>query len=202
MLSDQQRVCIETCLRTTSLATAIDALHRFFPQFNIVFKRLVDVDDRTGKKIDRFGGWDGKIITLNPEKGKDNPLEIVDTLAHEIVHALCSTTPDLKNLLLPPGAFDLNTDPHLPPERNKVKHFLKTMVGSADADDPDPRLVHLARFYGPSHSNPDHEFIDINLQAQMWVAKICAATLRFCGKMGAPDAAPTLTMVSLSRIYT
>ena len=113
MLSDQQRVCIETCLRTTSLATAIDALHRFFPQFNIVFKRLVDVDDRTGKKIDRFGGWDGKIITLNPEKGKDNPLEIVDTLAHEIVHALCSTTPDLKNLLLPPGA-DLNTDPHLP----------------------------------------------------------------------------------------
>lgn len=201
MLSAQQKICIDTCLRTTPLSTALDALRRYFPDFNVVFKRLVDVDSKTGRKVERFGGWDGQIITINPQKGKENPLEIVDTLAHEVVHALCDTIPDLKNLILPPGAYDLNTDPTLPPERNKMKHFLKSFVGLSDANQPDPRQIYLAQNYGPSHSDPENEFIDINVQAQMWVARICATTLRFCGNMGAPDAAPTLTMVTLSKNY-
>ena len=70
-------------------------------KFDVLFMpSVVDVID--GKPVERFRKYEDNKITINfnKEEHVSNPLELVDTLIHELVHALCACPPNVKQLVL------------------------------------------------------------------------------------------------------
>ena len=171
----------------------IESLKKYYGgRFNIVFRRIFD--QSPAGDIERFGGWypRKRLIIINPYKLRGNPLEIVDTLAHELVHALC-TAPELRNAFLPRSATDLANDPNIP--KKSVKDLIQGYFGQ-ETDFEQKFHNYMKTNYGKSHSSPDNEYIDINIPAQRWVKKICERTQYFVYPHLAPDAKRTMTMKS------
>ena len=194
LLNKEQLACLDVAQKTTSLGLAINRLKKLLPNFKIVFKQFFDLDGN-GQHIERYGAFDPRtnVITINPLKDNHNPLEIVDTLAHEIVHALC-IVPELQEILLPMGSTDLQHDKNVPKKENKFVKNAMIAFGMQDPYAPSQHQIYMETNYGPSHSNPLHEYIDINKPAQDWVARICRITLKYVYPHLSPSAEPTLTM--------
>jgi hypothetical protein len=129
---------------------------------------------------ERFGGYDPRSRTLeiNPTKPehKANPSELVDTITHELIHAVDNLAAECKKA----GAGDA------------------PLAGAATAQVPlladvagTPQEKQLMLDQGPGASNPCEEFLDINKAAQQMVIQIIRENIKVA-KVGRP----TITFVN------
>lgn len=125
--------------------------------------------------VERYGGYSpmANQLEINPTKPehKANPAELVDTVVHELIHAV----DDLQESCKRSGAKD-------PP-----------LKGAATVQSP-PKLADVAGTpqettlmtdLGPGASNPCAEFIDINKAAQQMIIQILKNNIR-TAKVGRP----------------
>ncbi|MGA9365509.1 MAG: DUF4157 domain-containing protein [Bacteroidota bacterium] len=130
--------------------------------------------------VERFGGYSPgtRTLKINPTKPehKSNPTELVDTITHEIIHAI----DDLQNACVKAGS-------PAPP-----------LGGAATASPPSraevagkPEEEKLMTELGPGASNPCEEFLDINKTAQQMIIGILRENIKV-SKVGRP----TVTFVN------
>ena len=128
----------------------------------------------TSGGVQRFGGYSPASHTLeiNPTKPehKDNPSELVDTIAHELIHAVDDLAFDCK-------AAGSGQAP-LHGAATKISKPLADVKGTAEEN-------RLLADVGPGASNPCEEFIDINKTAQQIVIEIIARNIKKA-KVGRP----------------
>ncbi len=124
--------------------------------------------------VERFGGYDGfrGELIVNPTKSEhvENPLELLDTVAHELLHAILDL-PREADFPFATDVLDSQIDPRLRRlngllNKRRVRGELKT---------------YLEQEYGDGISNPEDEYIDINAAAQRLVIKIVEAALEDTG---------------------
>jgi len=124
----------------------------------------------TAHGVERFGTYSQGMLTINPTiKGhRENPQELIDTLLHELVHALLAL-PRVEGFPLGADVLDSSHDP-----------VLKGAVGAPlrRGHLPEPQASHLERNYGPSASNPTEDYTDINAGAQRLIIKVVRDDLR------------------------
>ena len=133
--------------------------------------------------VERFGGYDPahRTLMINPTKPEhlSNPSELVDTIVHEMIHAVDDLEADCVTAGSPPaplgGAATVNPDP-------------LQVRGRATT----PEEEQLMRDLGPGASNPCEEFIDINAIAQNMVVEIIAENIKL-SHVGRP----TVTFVNI-----
>jgi hypothetical protein len=133
--------------------------------------------------VERFGGYSlgTRTLEINPTKPEHtaNPQELVDTIAHELIHAVddldasCVRAGSPPSPLAATGAGTVSS----PPKLADVK-------GTPDED-------RLLKELGPGASNPCEEFIDINKQAQQIIVGIIQSDIQTT-RIGRP----TLTFVN------
>jgi Domain of unknown function (DUF4157) len=133
--------------------------------------------------VERFGGYSPMTRTLeiNPTKPEHtaNPQELVDTIVHELIHAVdhlddsCVRAGSPPSPLAATGAGTVNSPP-----------TLASVKGTPDEDK-------LLKELGPGASNPCEEFIDINKQAQQIIVGIIQSDIQTT-RIGRP----TLTFVN------
>ncbi|RMG11449.1 MAG: hypothetical protein D6731_15630 [Planctomycetota bacterium] len=123
--------------------------------------------------VERFGTYSRGSLAVNPTIAphQTNPQELVDTLVHELVHAVLSL-PRAPGFPLAPDVLDSAHDPRLqglggaPLRRGSL---------------PEPYGSYLAREYGPSASNPSEDYTDINSGAQRLITKVITENLERTG---------------------
>ncbi|MGE0708330.1 MAG: hypothetical protein AB7N76_18320 [Planctomycetota bacterium] len=122
--------------------------------------------------VERFGTYSQGTLTINPtiEGHRQNPQELVDTLIHELIHALLAL-PRADGFPLAADVLDSSHD-----ER------LRGVVGSPlrRSRIPTEVLSYLEAHYGPSASNPDEDFTDLNAGAQRLIVKVVQDDLSRC----------------------
>jgi outer membrane protein OmpA-like peptidoglycan-associated protein len=130
--------------------------------------------------VERFGGYNliTRTLEINPTKPEhvSNPAELVDTVVHELIHAV----DDLQTVCIAAGS---------PP----------APLGGAATKSPPPRAAvagtpeeaRLMAELGPGASNPCEEFIDINAAAQQMVIQILTENIQV-SRVGRP----TVTFVN------
>lgn len=130
--------------------------------------------------VERFGGYSPMTRTLeiNPAKPehKSNPAELVDTITHELIHAVS----DLEDACVKAGA-----DPA--PLGGAATEFPPSRAAVAGTAEEKKLMVQL----GPGASNPCEEFLDINKTAQQMVIQIIRENIKVA-KVGRP----TVTFVN------
>jgi hypothetical protein len=130
--------------------------------------------------VERFGGYSsfGRRLEINPTKPEhtSNPAELVDTIAHELIHAVDEIQADCVKAGAKASPLAGAATAH-PPLRSDV-------AGTAEE-------AKLMRELGPGASNPCEEFIDINKAAQHMVIQIIKSNIKVA-KVGRP----TITFVN------
>lgn len=123
---------------------------------------------------ERFGSYSRGRLTINPtiEGHTANVQELMDTLIHELVHALLAL-PAAPGFPLDPAVRDMPRDPRLD-EYDPASLRRDQLPGTALHD-------YLEREYGPSASNPERDYIDVNAAAQHLIAKVIEDNLRRTG---------------------
>lgn len=123
--------------------------------------------------VERFGGYSAGVLAINPTISghRDNVQELVDTLVHELVHAL---------LALPrsepfPLAADVLDSTHDPALANLAGRTIRR------GNVPERVADYMEREYGPSASDPHRDWSDINAAAQELVRKVVEANLAATG---------------------
>lgn len=120
--------------------------------------------------VERYGTYSQGTLTINPTiaEHRRNPQELVDTLLHELIHALLAL-PRAEGFPLGPNVLDSSHDPRL-----------RGAVGSPLRRSRIPLAVirYLEQHYGPSASNPSEDFTDINGGAQRLIVKVIRDLLR------------------------
>jgi hypothetical protein len=131
--------------------------------------------------VERYGGYDpvARALEINPTKPEhlSNPAELVDTITHELIHAVDDLQADCKKA----GSKDA------------------PLAGAATAVAParaelagDPKEeARLMKEQGPGASNPCEEFIDINKAAQQIIIDVIRENITVA-KVGRP----TVTFVN------
>lgn len=149
-----------------------------------------------GKDVDVFGGVSQAssastpVLTVNPKmpEAVKNPLEIVDTVVHEFIHAAIRFRSKCESKTNPfplaAGITDVPHDPELadvradaviagggqrPDERKFVAAEAAKGVTTASGGSP---VEHFERHYGPSSSRPKTNYIDLNRQGLELVTSI------------------------------
>jgi Domain of unknown function (DUF4157) len=130
--------------------------------------------------VERYGGYDPgtRTLEINPTKPEHraNPTELVDTITHELIHALDALQDACQKAGSPTsplaGAATVNA-----PKRAEV-------AGTAEEQ---KLMIEL----GPGASNPCEEFIDINKAAQQMIIQILRENIQV-SKVGRP----TITFVN------
>lgn len=119
--------------------------------------------------VERFGGYSQGVLAINPTIGghRDNVQELVDTLIHELIHALLSL-PREPGYPLGADVLDSSHDPELAPIAGRMLRR-----GTI----PERYTTYLEREYGPSASDPERDWSDINSGAQHLVKKVVEANL-------------------------
>jgi hypothetical protein len=128
---------------------------------------------------ERYGGYSPATRTLeiNPSKPEhvSNPAELVDTITHELLHAVSDLSADCEAAGAKPaplaGAATVSA-----PMRADVTHSEEKTL-----------MVDL----GPGASNPCEEFIDINKAAQQMIIQILRNNIKIAGV-----GRPTITFVN------
>lgn len=168
------------------------------PRVTITLKATPGLKDAGG--VERFGQYSPgtQTLELNPTKPEhaSNAAELVDTLIHELIHALFDVRDKCgeEGWPLPPGAADWYHDPTVPnpgrPRPNK-------------ASPEGPNKEHAKKHYGDGASDPVREYLDENDKAQEFIVKLVLDVLRKTAG-GAPDyklkGDPTLTFKGLKKL--
>lgn len=179
-------------LKTNADQTAvIDALFQdadFLKLWNYLknCKVKIKLKIKPGLKIggvERFGGYvpGTKTLIINPTKKEhaDNPQELVDTLTHELTHAVMDLKKECGNKDYPFNAdvFDAYHDPVL-----KKAGIDKKGTKKKNYEKDDKTKKHWEDHYGDSASNPKEEYIDINDAAQRWIIELIKRLIKATGK--------------------
>ncbi|HKD97594.1 MAG TPA: OmpA family protein [Micromonosporaceae bacterium] len=131
--------------------------------------------------VERFGGYNSltRTLKINPTKRehRDNPSELVDTITHELIHAVDDLQPACRAAGSGPAPLG-GAATATPPSRASV-------AGTA----AETRLEHDQ---GPGASDPCGEFIDINAAAQTIVTDVIKDNIQV-----ASVGRPTLTFVNV-----
>jgi outer membrane protein OmpA-like peptidoglycan-associated protein len=127
--------------------------------------------------VERYGGYSpgSRTLEINPTKPehKDNPAELVDTITHELIHAVS----DLEAGCVTAGA--------------KASPLAKAGAGTATAPSRadlagKPKdIERLTKEQGPGASDPCGEFLDINAAAQHMIVSIIESNIQVA-KVGRP----------------
>lgn len=118
--------------------------------------------------VERFGTYMRGTLTINPTipAHRENVQELLDTLVHELVHALLDL-PRGPRFPLGVDVLDAAHDPRLDPVHLPIRRgAVKPSVGE-----------YLDRNYGPSASDPLRDYSDINAGAQRLIVKVIEETL-------------------------
>ncbi len=130
--------------------------------------------------VERFGGYFPvpRMLKINPTKPehKSNPAELVDTITHELIHAV----DDLQADCMKAGA-------KAAPLTGAATVFPPTRAEAAAAGGEEKLMKEL----GPGASNPCEEFLDINKAAQQMIIQILKSNIKVA-KVGRP----TVTFVN------
>jgi len=125
--------------------------------------------------VERYGGYDSvaRALEINPTKPEhlSNPAELVDTITHELIHAVDDLEADCK----------------------KAGSKAAPLAGAATAQAPKraelagdtKEETRLMKEQGPGASNPCEEFIDINKAAQQIIINIIRENITVA-KVGRP----------------
>jgi RHS repeat-associated protein len=117
--------------------------------------------------IERFGVYEPDIdtLTINPTKEEHlkNPAELLDTLIHEMIHAVRDLLNPCSPDILPPDVTDWDHD-KFNPRRLEMppKRFVQNPV----------LRDYLDRHYGDSYSDPTRAWTDVNDKAQEMIVGI------------------------------
>ncbi len=134
-------------------------------------QKVIELKSIPGYKIrgkERFGGYTAGrkgTFVVNPTKPehRDNPMEMVDTIIHECIHAVLDVQKDCGDTNYPfsKEITEVYEDPN-------IKGTPTTSKKHVDPRDKD----HMDKHYGDSASSPNDEYIDINDKAQQLIIKI------------------------------
>jgi hypothetical protein len=135
---------------------------------------------------ERYGGFMGDSLTLviNPSKPEhvENPQMLVDTVVHELVHAVLDVMEESERQELkiprrpiPQRATDLFHDAHLQALAPNADEFKASVKRKPEA------RTYLQRAYGSGDSDPVKEFIDVNRATQHFVQRIIDDAFRRTG---------------------
>ncbi|HTB80778.1 MAG TPA: DUF4157 domain-containing protein [Opitutaceae bacterium] len=149
-----------------------------------------------GKDVDVFGGVSQAIrggpstLTINPQMPDaiKNPLEVVDTVVHELVHLALKFRTKCESKANPfplsSGIVDVPNDPELldvradaiiagnetrPDDRKLVADTAAKGTTTKSGGNP---VEYFERNYGPSASRPKTNYVDLNRQGLEFVASI------------------------------
>jgi hypothetical protein len=167
--TDEQRLALEALRRNPDFQ-AIRAYLLSFPGGSPL--RLRVAPGLRVRGAERFGSFSRGRLTINPtiEGHTRNVQELMDTLIHELIHALQSL-PRADGYPLSPAVRDMPRDPRLSSlDTVRIRRGGSTRLHR-----------YLEREYGPSASNPTEDYIDINAAAQRLVAKVIEDNRRQCG---------------------
>lgn len=148
-------------------------------------KRLTQMIN--GKAVDLFGGFGGSDLTVNPMRPEhaSNPLEMVDTIVHELIHAILDKnsicTSASNPFPLAAGIQDRGSDPELQALQagasgdifDRKEAAKLSAAGSKTASGMDVR-DYFNKNYGPSASRPETHYIDLNKEGLTFVVSIIA----------------------------
>ncbi len=151
--------------------------------FNV--KRMTQ--KRNGKDVDLFGGFDGSGLTVNPFRPEHatNPLEMVDTIVHELIHAILANGANCTSAANPfplaAGVQDRGSDSEVQALQagasgdifNRDEAAKPSTAGSKTKSGLDPR-DYFNKNYGPSASRPETDYIDLNKDGLNFVVSIIA----------------------------
>lgn len=153
---------------------------------------------------ERFGGYSPNppckgTLEINPTKPehKKNAAELVDTLVHEIIHAICDAKACCADLPYPltNGETDWYHDPNRPDPTG----------GQPRKNDPDSENKKYAHdHYGDGASDPEHEYLDENDKAQELIRKIVDQVLKATARLDHGvhlDGSPTATHKNLKKLH-
>jgi len=153
--------------------------------------------------VERFGGFSptgpcAGTLEINPAKAehRSNAAELVDTLVHEIIHAICEARDCCRGLDYPlqNGETDWYHDPDRPdPGAPRPRK----------ADPAGPDKAHAEQHYGDSASDPANEYLDENDKAQELIRKIVDEVLKETARFDRGpilDGGPTLTYINLRNL--
>lgn len=176
MAFENESTFIDGLKGTPDQKKAIEALFDD-PDFKKIWEYLrncqkkIILEIRPGLKIrgkERFGGYsagrNGRLI-INPSKAEhqNNPMELVDTLVHECIHAVMDLRADCGDTNYPFSKDIVDID-----EDTNIKGTPTSTKKDVDPRDKD----HMDKHYGDGASNPSEEYIDINDHAQRLIIKI------------------------------
>lgn len=167
------------------------------PEFAPMWRYLVDcptnhprglgpVALETFSELDRdglpyFGTWSmsDRSLMINPDHpaNDDNPQELVDTVVHEVIHAIHGIEYECTQKGAPPSPLGAADDAN-PPSLKKVRGT------PADAE--------LLKTVGPSARGGCHDYLDINAEAQALIGRVVMRNIQATGV-----GRPTLTFVNL-----
>ena len=178
----EQRVAIDALFANPTFSSLMSYLRSCpaTPQQNVGPLRLKVTPGLRIGGDERFGGYNPITATLeiNPAKREhvSNPTELVDTIVHELIHAI----DDLQTACIAAGSGPA------------------PLAGGATATAPDraavagtPEEARLMQEQGPGASDPCGEFIDINDAAQRMIVSVMQNNIVVSGV-----GRPTLTFVN------
>jgi uncharacterized protein DUF4157 len=147
-----------------------------------------------GVVVERFGGFSPSVpgsglpaeMKVNPQHPahKANPIEVADTVIHELIHACLELRPTCESASnpfpLPADVTDVPHDPELTAARsggvlNRIRErATAAAVSSAGTKTTSGRnlVEYLEDSYGPGASNPQAEYVDLNVKGNELVTGI------------------------------
>lgn len=156
-----------------------------------------------GRLVDLFGGFDPSSgsgpsnLTVNPFRPEhvSNPMEVVDTIVHESIHAILDLnsvcTSSSNPFPLASNILDAPHDPELAPLMAAGGHALDrgdvatlSAGGTMTASGANVQEF-LQNNYGPSASRPETHFVDLNMRGQELVTAIISDIRRAHPSIGA-----------------
>jgi hypothetical protein len=170
--TEEQRVAVEALRRNPDFLAIRFYLEHYRDDANLPI-RLRVVPGLEARGVERFGTFANGALTINPTiaEHQRNVQELLDTLIHEAVHALLSL-PRRPYYPFGPEVLDSGHDRFLGRMGGYVLRLGRV---------PEPHGSYLDTHYGPSASNPERDYSDINSGAQLLIVKVIRDNMRRTG---------------------
>lgn len=178
----EQRVAIDALFANPTFAALMSYLRSCTatPKQDVGPLRLKVTPGLKAGGTERFGGYNPvtRTLEINPTKREhvSNPSELVDTIVHELIHAVDDLQPDCVAAGSGPAPLAGGGTAHAPSRAD--------VAGT-------PEEARLMQEQGPGASDPCGEFIDINDAAQRMIVSVIQNDIAVSGV-----GRPTLTFVN------